>query len=476
MLQSLRQSITRIMPSSLQFRLTAGVTAVSVIAIGSIAGWTSWRMQQILVASRKENIVNVAERVEQDTAAYRTMMSLPEALQKSIDSRTTPNLVLWISDQQTDQPIAQSDTLNTTSWQRDGTAQELLDLSGSIVWPDVQRIGDRYLVLCGGPFEVNGTPIGRIYVAEDITRDQRSLLMVVRTLSIASFFGAIIMAVIIAWYIRRSLRPLRKMSLLAGEVSAQDLDQAHLDLRQAPSEVQELAQAFNNMLSRLSMAWTQQRQFVSNISHELRTPLTLVHGYLQSTLRRCQNLTDPQREGLEIAASEADRTVHLLGDLLELARAESGNLRLHRESILLKELALDIINLTPTFRDRIQLDLNNSHLEIYSDRQRLKQVLINLLDNAVKYANAKQPILLRISQEQERVVIQVCDRGKGIPPEHLIHLFEPFYRIEADRCRTTGGTGLGLSIVKTLVTCLGGQVEVQSQLGKGSIFTVTLPA
>lgn len=474
MLPTLRKSIAQIMPSSLQFRLTAGVTAVSVIAIGSIAGWTSWRMQQILVASRKENIVNIAQRVEQDIAAYRTMMPLPEALQRSIDNRTTPNLVLWISDQQ-NQPLAQSDMLNTTSWRRDGTAQELLNLSGSTVWPDVQRIRDRYLVLCGGPFAIDGAQIGRIYVAEDITRDQKSLLMVIRTLSIASFFGAIVMAVIIAWYIRRSLRPLRKMSLLAGEVSAQDLDQAHLELQQAPSEVQELAQAFNNMLSRLSMAWTQQRQFVSNISHELRTPLTLVRGYLQSTLRRSQNLTDPQREGLEIAASEADRTIHLLGDLLELARAESGYLRLHREPILLKDLALDILNLTPDFRDRIRLDLTSSHLEIYSDRQRLKQVLINLLDNAVKYANTHEPILLRISQEQDRVVIQVCDRGRGIPPEHLVHLFEPFYRIEADRCRTTGGTGLGLSIVKTLVICLGGQVSVQSQLGNGSTFTVTLP-
>lgn len=476
MLQAFRKSMAKLMPSSLQFRLTAGMTMVSVVAIGSIAGWTSWRMQQILVASRKEDIVNVAERVEHDAAAYREMMSLSDALQKSIDNRTTPNLVLWVSDEQTNQPLAQSDLLNTTSWRRDGTAQDLLDLSGTRIWPDVQRIGDRYLVLCGGPLEIDGEQIGQLYVAEDITRDQNSLLMVIRTLSITSLFGAVMMAVIIAWYIRRSLRPLRKMSALAGDISAQDLDQAHLDVQQAPSEVQELAQAFNNMLSRLSIAWTQQRQFVSNISHELRTPLTLVHGYLQSTLRRCPNLTDPQREGLEIAASEADRTVHLLGDLLELARAESGYLHLHRESILLKELALEIINRTTEFRDRIQLDISHSHLEICTDRQRLKQVLINLLDNAVKYANTDEPILLRISPDQERMVIQVCDRGKGIPPEHLMHLFEPFYRIEADRCRTTGGTGLGLSVVKTLVTCMSGQVGVQSQLGKGTVFTVTLPA
>jgi hypothetical protein len=196
---------------------------------------------------------------------------------------------------------------------------------------------------------------------------------------------------------------------------------------------------------------------------------------LQSILRRGQNLTPPQREGLEIAAAEADRTVQLLGDLLDLARADSGHLQLHRESFSLKDLALDLLDSSPEFCDRVQLEVQTPTLNIVADRKRLQQVLVHLLDNGVKYSAADQPVVLRLDREMDRMVIQVRDQGIGIPPEHLIHLFEPFYRVDEDRCRTTGGTGLGLSIVKTLVTCMGGQVGVQSAPGQGSIFTVTLP-
>jgi hypothetical protein len=466
--------LARLIPRSLQFRLTAGVTAASVIVIGAIAGWTGWQMQQILVNSRKENIVNVTRRAEQDAVMYAETMPRSQALQKAIDSRTTANLVLWVSNPD-QQILVQSDSLATIPWQRDGMSAALFDLSGQTLLPGVRSIGGRYFVSCSRAIELEGEVVGQLYAAEDITRELNSLLLVLRTLGIASFLGALAIAFVIAWFIRRSLQPLRKMSQMAGKISAQDLDGSHLELKEAPAEVEELAQAFNNMLARLSLAWTQQRQFVSNISHELRTPLSLVHGYLQSILRRGQNLTPPQREGLEIAAAEADRTVQLLGDLLDLARADSGHLQLHRESFSLKDLALDLLDSSPEFCDRVQLEVQTPTLNIVADRKRLQQVLVHLLDNGVKYSAADQPVVLRLDREMDRMVIQVRDQGIGIPPEHLIHLFEPFYRVDEDRCRTTGGTGLGLSIVKTLVTCMGGQVGVQSAPGQGSIFTVTLP-
>lgn len=467
-------ALNRLMPLSLRVQLTVGVTAVSVLGIGSVAGWTSWRMQQILVEGRKENITQLAKRVVQEASLYSEMMSVDMALQKAIDNRTTGNLVLWVVS--ADPSLnARSDTLSTVAWQRDQMAARLFELPETARLPSVYAIGDRYLVICGGPVTFSGQQVGWLYIAEDITRDQTSLLMVLRTLGLASVFGSLLIAVVLAFYVWRSLQPLRQLSQQTGTVSAKNLGQAQIQVPQAPAEVRELEQAFNRMLSRLGTAWSQQQQFVSNVSHELRTPLTLVHGYLQSTLRRSQNLTAPQREGLEIAAAETDRTIRLLQDLLDLARADSGYLRLHIEAVSLKDFSLDLLSTTPGFSDRIVLEVESYPLVIQTDRERLKQIVINLLENAVKYSDPHQPIRFRLWQEADHVILQVCDRGKGIAPHHLVHLFEPFYRVDEDRSRATGGTGLGLSIVKTLVTRLGGSITVQSAVGEGSQFTVTLP-
>ena len=230
------------------------------------------------------------------------------------------------------------------------------------------------------------------------------------------------------------------------------------------------------MLARFSESWENQRQFVSNVSHELRTPLTIVHGYLQSTLRRGKNLTEAQREALETAAEEADRTIQLLQDLLELARADNGHIHFDIQRLSLNELTLEVVDMAHQYSDReIQVKLPDRSIEIKADRNRLKQVLLNLIDNAVKYSNPTTPITLRLETHGGQVCLHVCDRGEGIPLSHQARIFERFYRVDDARTRSTGGTGLGLSIVKTLVEGMGGRVTVVSKLGEGSTFTISLP-
>ncbi|MEL7522433.1 MAG: HAMP domain-containing sensor histidine kinase, partial [Cyanobacteria bacterium J06553_1] len=218
-------------------------------------------------------------------------------------------------------------------------------------------------------------------------------------------------------------------------------------------------------------AWDQQRRFVSDVSHELRTPLTLVQGYLQSTLRRSGNLSAPQKEGLEIAADEADRTIRLLQDLLDLARADGGHLRFKVASEPLHQVVGEILEMSQS--DRIQAHLQP--VQAKCDRHRLKQVLINLIDNALKYSGDSKPVKVDVKQSGNMACIEVKDHGCGIPLTDLNKIFEPFYRVDEDRCRATGGTGLGLSIVKTLVEGMDGSVKVHSKLGEGSVFTVCLP-
>ena len=203
--------------------------------------------------------------------------------------------------------------------------------------------------------------------------------------------------------------------------------------------------------------------------------LTIVHGYLQSVLRRQNNLTEIQIEALETASSEAEHTIRLLQDLLDLARADSGYLRFQMKSYVLNDLVEEVVAMAAKYSDRtITIESTTYPIEIKTDYNRLKQVLLNLIDNAVKYSAAGTPIVLKLDQFHDKVVIQVCDHGYGIPLQHQARIFERFYRVDESRSPATGGSGLGLSIVKTLVEGMKGNVTVQSKLDEGSIFTISL--
>ena len=465
-------SVTRrhLDPSSLQFRLTAEIAALFVLGLGSVAIWTSWKMQQILIATHQQNVEYIAERFSHDVELYSEMLPLKAGLQKTINNVAVPGLLIWVKGSD-GKLLAQSASLNHSFT----ATTELMSLAEMPLQPQVYKVRDQYLILCESPVTVKGMMLGKVYMAQDVTQDQRQLIAAIGSLAIVCILATIMMMALIAFRIRRSLQPLQEMSQMAGIISAKDLGEAKLQLRHAPSEVKELAQTFNLMLSRLFDAWEQQRQFVSNVSHELRTPLTVVLGYLQSVLRRSTNLNDYQQEALETAASEADRTVRLLQNLLDLARADSGSMHFHLESVVLNDLVAEVAGMVEKFSDRFVMVEASREIEAIADRDRLKQVLINLVDNAVKYSESEQPISLKLERAERQAVIQVCDRGVGIPLQDQSRIFERFYRVDEARSRMSGGHGLGLAIVKTLVEGMGGSITVQSKPGEGTTFTLTLP-
>ncbi len=529
-------------PSSLQTRLTLGIAVFSVLGLGSVALWTSWKMQQLLVVSHKHNIEQIAERFPRDVEMSGKMWYVNKSLQKAIDNLTMANVFLWVKSQDGN-VLAESQRL-----QNDSDHFILKSLAEMPLEPLVYPINGRYFVLCGGPLTVNGVTIGKLYVALDITRDQKMLKTMVMSLSMASILAIIGVTVAITIYIQRSLIPLRQISQFADNVNADFLDRATVSLEKAPSEVKELARTLDTMLSRLSDSWEQQRQFVSNVSHELRTPLTIVSGYLQSILRRGNNLTEIQKEAILVASGEAQRTIELLKDLLELARADSGQIHFHLESVVLNDLVAEVVEMAKQYSDReiilrlgngsnivnletifsqsqnvvlteknnfvssylgnsnklcseINFDDNSlgsglslkskniaqvgqsyvsqsgsfSLIEVIVDCNRLKQVLLNLIDNAVKYSDKDSPVVLNLSQQSGEAIILVCDQGQGIPLSQQAKIFERFYRGDEARNRAGSGAGLGLSIVKTLVEGMGGNIQVYSKLDQGSVFTVKFP-
>lgn len=274
-------------PFSLQVRLTVGIAVVSAVGLGSVAIWTSWKIQQILIDSHKQSIEQIAERFPHDLEIYSEMMSQETGLVKAIDNLTNANTLLWIKSSD-GTILAKSATVNVHA---DRTDAALISLTEMPLSPQLYEVNRRFFVWCGSPLLVKGAMLGKLYVAQDITREQMMFLAMVRGLGIASLLSIVAITVAIALYIQRSLQPLRQISRLAETISADDLGQARLHLDRAPTEVRELARMCDMMLDHLSESWEQQRQFVSNVSHELRTPLTIVHGYLQSVLRRGTNLT-----------------------------------------------------------------------------------------------------------------------------------------------------------------------------------------
>ncbi len=143
---------------------------------------------------------------------------------------------------------------------------------------------------------------------------------------------------------------------------------------------------------------------------------------------------------------------------------------------MLNDLIVEVVGMAYKYSDRqIMIESTNQTIEVKADYNRLKQVLLNLIDNAIKYSEADTPVIVKLNQQGEEAIIQVCDKGYGIPLQHQSRIFERFYRVDETRNRSTGGSGLGLSIVKTLVESMGGSVSVRSRLGEGSVFTITLP-
>jgi signal transduction histidine kinase len=202
----------------------------------------------------------------------------------------------------------------------------------------------------------------------------------------------------------------------------------------------------------------------------------MVYGYLQRNQQRSENLTDSQKEALDMAVEEAERMAQLLQDWLNLTRSDNSVMALQMESLLLNDLVTEVAEMTEKFEHReIQLHIPPFPVSVKAERNQLMQILSHLLENAIQYSEAREPVTVRLTQAEDWAVIQVSDRGCGIPLSQQSRIFDPFYRVDPSRTRATGGAGLGLSLVKRLVENMGGEISVQSEPGEGSTFILKLP-
>ena len=325
------------------------------------------------------------------------------------------------------------------------------------------------------PLEAGGRPIGTLQIAANmnvVDLARRALLEAVVIIAITSIF----LAAAASWFaIGQALSPLSAVTETALQISrTDDLSQRIPQHGSENDETGRLIVAFNETLERLEHIFTSQQRFLADVSHELRTPLTVIKGNVD-LMRRMKQVDE---ESLGTIEDESDRLTRLVGNLLLEAQAESGKLPLHFAPIELDTLLLEVFKeMRILARDRVNIKLTEiDQIIINGDRDRLKQVFINLISNAIKYTPQGGEVYLSLGIVGGNARLIVRDTGQGISAEDLPHIFERFFRAEKSRTRSiAGGFGLGLSIASWIVNHHGGRIEVDSAENKGSTFCIYLP-
>ncbi len=345
------------------------------------------------------------------------------------------------------------------------------------IFRDVNRTGSRLRVLTVPLVAGKGTRLEgvlQIGTRMDVVNATQQTLWEVLLVGTAI---AIVAAGLAAWFSsRQALHPLDNVTKTALQITSADDLSRRIPYTGSPNdEVGQLVAAFNQTLSRLENLFSTQRRFLADVGHELRTPLTVIKGNV-GLMRKIKEFDE---ESLETIEDEVDRLTRMVGDLLLLAQAESGKIPLAHEVVELDTLLLEVLNQMQVLaRDRVNLSLGNiDQVLVCGDRDRLKQVLVNLIGNSINYTPKGGEIVVGLGKVSDRAQLTVTDNGPGIPPEDLPHIFERFYRGEKSRTRQKEGKGygLGLSIAYWIVRNHGGRIEVNTTVGKGSTFCVWLP-
>ncbi len=276
---------------------------------------------------------------------------------------------------------------------------------------------------------------------------------------------------------RKALAPVDLMANQAKRISAERLGD-RLSIENSQDELGKLGTVFNDMLGRLQAAFDQLRRFTSDASHELRTPLTAIRSVGEVSLQD-QRSPAEYRDVIGSMLEEVDRLTRLSESLLALSRADAGHVQLQREDNPLVRLAKEASSVVEVLAEekQQQIDLEgDANLVVSVDRLILRQAIVNLLDNAIKYSPPGRQILVRVqSGGDKQVFLDVVDQGPGIPSEHQPYVFDRFYRVDQARTREWGGAGLGLSITRWAVEVHGGDITLKSEEGRGSTFRVSLP-
>jgi heavy metal sensor kinase len=465
-------------PQSLPFRLAAWYALLLGVTFVLVGTATFYGLQHYLRSNMRDTLRRRTTEVEQ-ILVHASAVTPADAIAQEIESHLLPELnkrfvrvsrlpdtLIFLSGPPSGASFnryAITARLPTGSTRSDAqfitrilTEQHLLVAATS-----VDTVSGRYRVETGESTLALETALARLL-------DLLALLL--PTLIICAAAGGYLL-------VKRALRPVDQLSQRAEQMSLQDLS---LRLPVVPSgdALERLAISLNGMLGRLRDSVQTSRRFLADASHELRTPLTVIKGELQELSGRTHPSSNDLRERVGSILEEVARLEDLVAGLLVLSRLDAGEVMRERTEVDLAVLAHGIAEQMRLIAEDRGLAVDLSGLQstvVCCEQPRLKQVIVNLLDNAIRFTPAGGTVALRTRQEEAVGLLEVADSGIGIPASAIPQVFDRFFRVEEGRSRNDGGAGLGLSIVKSICSLHGAEIEVTSQVGHGSCFRVRFP-
>jgi len=322
------------------------------------------------------------------------------------------------------------------------------------------------------PLTLNGEVRGYVQIAQSLRTVDAAMDRLLKIMMVGGAV-ALIAALLLGDYLtRRALRPVDTIAQTAQQIAAADDLSRRIPYDGPPDELGQLTHTFNDTLERLEKLFNVQRRFVADVSHEMRTPLTTIRGNVDLIRRFGYD-----EEAVAAIDGEARRMSRLVEDLLLLAKADAGRLPLEIATVEADTLVLEVYNQARLFGEGVHVKLGTlDQVQVEGDADRLKQLLLNLVSNGIKYTPEGGSVTLSLTREDRWARLDVTDTGVGIPGGDLPHIFDRFYRVDKARARAKGGTGLGLSIAQWIAEAHGGTLRVVSTPGQGSTFSLLIPA
>ncbi|HAT4107790.1 sensor histidine kinase [Clostridium perfringens] len=284
----------------------------------------------------------------------------------------------------------------------------------------------------------------------------------------------ILASTIMGFIISRSItRPINKLMTKAKYISKGEYDKK-IEINTDILEINDLINSINNLSQSIKEQENIRKRLTGDISHELKTPLTNIQSHLEAMI---DGIWEPTEERLLSVKEEAERLSSLVSDMQKLNKYDESSIKLKKDNVNISDIICFVIfqfsNLAKSRNIKIEYEKKN--INLYCDKDKITQALVNILSNAIRYSNEGSTIFIEEKLKDNKVIISIEDQGIGISEEDLKYVFERFYRADKSRTRATGGTGIGLTIVKSIVSSHGGEVKLESKLGEGSKFTIILP-
>ncbi|NLU36975.1 MAG: cell wall metabolism sensor histidine kinase WalK [Clostridiales bacterium] len=437
--------------------------------------------QNYLMETRTEELIREGKAISQYIEYY---------LSDLIDSRTLHyqyqvidrflGVTIWVTDARGNiWSSHNSSQLDSVEWENQKlTVDEFVQVLQGNTITRVGRFGESFptpVLTVGMPLKINDKIGGTIFLHSPIKGINRTL----RDTYISFWRSAIIssvLSIIISYFITRLItNPLIEINIVSREIARGNFKR-RVKVK-TKDEIGQLAMSFNAMADSLEKLELMRRSFVANVSHELKSPLTSMRGYIQGVLDHTIS-REEQDKYLAVALEETDRMNRLINDLLDLSQIQTGQFSMDIKTLDINEtIRRVLIACEERINEKgmdVQVEFDQEVLLAEGDPDRIKQVIINLLDNAIKFNREGGLITLKTWQHKDTVYVKIADQGPGIPEEEMAHIWEPFYQIDKSRSREKGGTGLGLSIVKKIIEGHGQNIWLNSEEGKGSAFIFSL--